>query len=154
VCHCEVLAGKRTTWDALARTSSGKLILVEAKAHIEDCVDLKPRATEDSLARIEAALEDAKAAFGAAQRAPWHSPFYQYANRLAHLHSLRNLNGLDADLLFVYFADAPEVAKPVSRAEWQGAIALTETCLGVRAHTFRESVASMTWSVPQMRPAP
>jgi hypothetical protein len=31
-------------WDGLARTDCGKMILVEAKAHIDECIDLGSRA--------------------------------------------------------------------------------------------------------------
>ena len=33
----------------------------------------------------------------------WTKCFYQYANRLAHLYFLKELNGIDAALVFVYF---------------------------------------------------
>jgi len=80
--------------------------LVEAKAHIDEAVDFGSRAKTDSLKQICRALTCAKKAFGVIGDAPWDSPFYQYANRLAHLYFLRQLNGLDAYLLFLYFADA------------------------------------------------
>ena len=38
-------------------------------------------------------------------RTDWSHCFYQYANRLAHLYLLRESNGLDAFLVFVYFVD-------------------------------------------------
>src|ERR1700722_4779013 len=38
--------------DGLARTGSGKVILVEAKAHIDECVDLGTRAKAESGQRI------------------------------------------------------------------------------------------------------
>ena len=52
------------------------------------------------------ALASAKEALGVPKDAPWDAPFYQYANRLAHLYFLRQLNGLDATLLFLYFAQS------------------------------------------------
>jgi hypothetical protein len=96
----------------LDTTSSGKLIFVEAKAYIEETVDYRTKAGAVSSKRIAAALSDAKRAFGATEEACWDMPFYQYSNRLAHLYFARQLNGLDAYLLFLYFADAPDV--PVS----------------------------------------
>ena len=33
----------------------------------------------------------------------WSGTFYQYANRLAHLYLLHELNDVDAWLVFVYF---------------------------------------------------
>src|SRR5688500_1099102 len=43
-------------WDGLARTKSGKVLLVEAKAHIEEMVDFRSKASPDSLARINRTL--------------------------------------------------------------------------------------------------
>ena len=76
-------------WDGLAKTDSGKIILVEAKAYIEEAVDYRSKAGTASLHKIKASLQSAKVAFDAAEDAPWDAPFYQYANRLAHLYFLR-----------------------------------------------------------------
>src|SRR5262245_58216802 len=86
-------------WDGLARTASQKVILVEAKAHIDEMVDFRSRACGDSLVRIEHSLNQAKHGCGAAADAPWSTPFFQFANRLAHLYFLADLNQVDAYLL-------------------------------------------------------
>ncbi len=99
-------------WDGLARTSSGKILLVEAKAYIEEAVDFGSKAGEASREKIRLALEHSKQAFRAKADANWESPFYQYANRLAHLHFLVSANSLDAYLAFIYFANAPDVPSP------------------------------------------
>jgi hypothetical protein len=138
-------------WDGLARTASGKLILVEAKAYIEEGVDYKSGAGPRSLKKISTALSRAKSAFAATDDASWESPFYQYANRLAHLYFARQLNGLDAYLLFVYFADAPDVPKPCTTQEWQGAVRLIEKCLGLATSDLRNHVGTLIWSVDEMR---
>ena len=138
-------------WDGLARTESGKLLLVEAKAYIEEAVDYGSAAGSTSLGKIKTALSDAKSCFGASDDATWESPFYQYANRLAHLYYLRQLNKLDAYLLFLYFADAPDVPKPCSAEKWQGAERLIKKALGLGAHRFQECVCTLIWSVPEMR---
>ncbi len=52
-------------WDGLARSDSGKLILVEAKAYIEEGVTYGSGAGPDSLSVIDNALEESKQAFGA-----------------------------------------------------------------------------------------
>jgi len=131
--------------------------LVEAKAYIEEGVDYASGAGDKSGLRINNALADAKAVFSASEGACWGRPFYQYANRLAHLYFARQLNSLDAYLLFLYFADAPDVASPSTEAEWRGAIRLIEKCLGLgRNHPFRASVGTLIWSVSDMlshRPA-
>lgn len=138
-------------WDALARTDAGRLILVEAKAHIEEAVDYGTRAGIDSSDRIRAALEQTRVAYAANPDAVWDSPFYQYANRLAHLHFLRGLNGIDAYLVFLYFAGAPDVQRPCSVEHWEGAVRIMQRCLGLSAdHPYRTSVASVIIPVTQL----
>ena len=133
-------------WDALARTDSGRLLLVEAKAYIEESVDFVSRASDPrSLSLIKESLEKAKLGFRARPEAPWGSPFYQTANRLAHLHFLCRENGLDAWLLFVYFANAPDVPEPSTVEQWEGAIRLTKKCLGLRAHLADQHVGDLIW---------
>jgi hypothetical protein len=136
-------------WDGLARTASGKVILVEAKAYIEEAVDFGTRGSPPSKAKIVAALSAAKAAFGVPVDAPWEAPFYQYANRLAHLHFLRGLNDQDAYLLFLYFAEAPDVPRPCSTAQWEGAIRLSERALGLGEHQYRPFIRSLIWQVSE-----
>lgn len=131
-------------WDGLARTCGRKYILVEAKAYVEEGVDYRSGAGPDSLKQIRSALEEAKIAFGAASAAPWEAPFYQYANRLAHLYFLVEKNDLDAYLVFLYFADAPDVPHPCSVEQWIGARRLTEKCLGLGKHRFANRVATVT----------
>lgn len=137
-------------WDGLARTETNKVILVEAKAYIEEVVDYKSRAGEKSFAKIRKALEAAKKDFGACKDAPWESPFYQYANRLAHLYFLNKRNGLDAYLLFLYFADAPDVPNPCTVSEWRGSACLVKKCLGLGEHPYRNRLGTIIRSVPQM----
>ncbi len=137
-------------WDGLARTDSGKVIIVEAKAYIEEGVDYKSKAGDKSLAKIQKSLNEAKESFRASKDASWETPFYQYANRLAHLYFLNQLNDIDAYLLFLYFADAPDVPNPSSVQEWQGAVRLTEKCLGIGKHQYRDRLGTIICSVPQM----
>lgn len=137
-------------WDALARTDSGKVLLVEAKAHIDESVDYRSDASAGSYRRIQESLAAAKGAFRATDRCSWESPFYQYANRLAHLYFLRELNGIDAYLLFLYFAAAPDVPNPCSTEEWRGAIRLTKKCLGLGSHPYVAHVKDLIVSVPDL----
>jgi hypothetical protein len=141
-------------WDALAKAGGGKVILVEAKAYIEEVVDGGSRATPGSAAKIAAALARTKAAFGSASAGSWESPFYQYVNRLAHLYFLREINGVDAYLVFLNFADAPDVPEPSSELEWKGADRLIRKCLGIRSHRYRVNIATIVQPVSAFaRPA-
>jgi hypothetical protein len=139
-------------WDALAVTRSGKRILVEAKAYVEEAVDFGSKASPQSLSRISASLADARKAYAASSAAPWDAPLYQYANRLAHLYYLRDLNKIDAYLLFLYFADASDVPNPSSRSEWIGAVRLIKKCLGLPVnHPFRSHVGTLIWDVRELQ---
>jgi len=138
-------------WDALARTDSNKFLLVEAKAYIEEAVDYRSRArNRNSRQKIRRALVRTEKAFHASKDASWVTPFYQYANRLAHLYFLRQLNGIDAYLLFLCFADARDVPNPCSVEQWKGAERLIEKCLGLTDHPYRPYVKTIIWRVPEM----
>ena len=130
-------------WDGLARTRDGKLILAEAKAHIEESVDYRSKASPDALFRIEKRLDEAKSAFRANTDACWHAPLYQMANRLAHLYYLAEVNKQDAFLVFIDFANAPDVPQPASCEEWQGAVRLAHKCLGLKDSRLARRVATI-----------
>jgi len=133
-------------WDGLARTATGKVILVEAKAYIEESVDFTTHAkSPSSIQRIERSLAMAKQGFGARKEAPWNTPFYQTPNRLAHLFFLHKLNRVDAWMLFIDFANAPDVDNPCTVEEWRGAIRLTNRCLGLGFDVLKRRVAHLIW---------
>ena len=119
-------------WDGLARTSRGDLILVEAKSHIPELVSDPTGAAEPSLTRIQQSLSATKQAFHSHSKADWTTCFYQYANRLAHLYLIRELNRLPAYLLLLYFVNDEEMNGPSTQSEWEGAINLLESFLGLR----------------------
>ena len=121
-------------WDGLARSATGDVFLVEAKAHVAEMLSTPTAATGDSLARIRTALNTVRTDIAtAAARVDWATgPFYQYANRLAHLHLLREQNGVPAHLVLLYFERAPDVPVPADRSAYEGATAIIERCLGVQ----------------------
>ena len=137
-------------WDGLARTSSGKFLLVEAKAYIEECVDSGSKAGDASRDKIRQALDQSKLAYGARADANWEAPFYQYANRLAHLHFLVSENLIDAYLVFMYFANASDVPSPCTSEQWEGARRLTQKCLGLSRNAYSDRIASVVIDVPEM----
>lgn len=133
-------------WDALAKTARGRVLLVEAKAYVEESVDFASRASNpESLTQIHHALEAAKKGFGARHDAPWTSPFYQTANRLAHLYFLYKENGIDAWLLFLYFANASDVPERCTVENWEGAIRLANRCLGLPVHQLEQHLGHLIW---------
>lgn len=86
-------------WDALARTSTDQIILVEAKANIPEIVSPGTSARAKSRTLIEKSLFETRRYLRVPEDIPWSGRLYQYANRIAHLYLLRELNGVDAHLV-------------------------------------------------------
>jgi hypothetical protein len=116
-------------WDALGVSSARDVILVEAKAHFDELTS-HCGAGDDSRALIDTALASTKKALGAGANASWMSPYYQYGNRLAHLHFLRS-RGVSARLVFVYFYGDVDMNGPTSSAEWQSRLSAVKTQLQI-----------------------
>lgn len=118
-------------WDATGVTSSGRPILLEAKAHIPEAASPASAASPRSLKHIEASLEVARKHYAPRSSAVWSGTFYQYANRLAHQYYLRELNNIPSLLIFLNFINATEMDGPTSEPEWEGAIQLIHAVLGL-----------------------
>lgn len=134
-------------WDGLARTSGGRYLLIEAKANIPEFDTSPTDASEESRRKIRKAFDETKAFLRVHSKRDWSECFYQYANRLAHLYFLRELNKVDAALVFVYFMGDKTVCgvNPVSHEGWLAAIDLANHHLGIRAHSpwIRDNVADV-----------
>ena len=124
-------------WDGLARTSGGRCLLVEAKANIPEFNSSPSASSEASLTTIKQALDETRSFLRVRSETDWSRCFYQYANRLAHLYFLRELNEVAAALVFVYFTGDTTIPGrvPVSRAGWEAAIELAIHHLGVHTST-------------------
>lgn len=98
--------GNVPNWDAVGRLQSdagAEYLLVEAKAHVEELRSSCSAKKEGGLGRIQEALEATTRANGFTGTVEgWLNPYYQYANRLVHLHFLLQHNIL-ARLVFIYF---------------------------------------------------
>lgn len=143
-------------WDGLAKTDRGDLILVEAKAHIPEMVsDPTGAKSKTSLTRIHNSLEATKQFVGSRSKTDWSINFYQYTNRLAHLYLLREQNSLPAYLVFVYFIGDREVDGPKSQAEWEGAIELMKSHLGIsKRHALSDYILDVFVDVDELGPPP
>lgn len=117
-------------WDGLARAGN-RVVLIEAKAHIDEMVTDPSSASPQSLDMILRAIAETKNYVQARKRSRWDAAFYQYVNRWAHLYHLRVLNKLNAYLVFVYFTDAPDVPLAASVPEWKAAIRVVKAALGL-----------------------
>lgn len=129
----EALAGfwpsRGPQWDGLGLTASG-VVLVEAKSHIRELFSPPSAASVASLARIEASLDGARSALGAAAGSPWSQTFYQLANRITHLNFL-HAQGVEAHLLLVGFVNDTAMGGPLDRQQWIEAYGAAETALGL-----------------------
>ena len=120
-------------WDGLAVTDRGQILLVEAKAHIPEMVTAPTQARgEPARQKISDSLGRVKTFVNSKAPVDWSASFYQYANRLAHLYWIREVNGHDAYLVNLFFINDREMNGPATEAEWQAAIRLQEVFLGVR----------------------
>ena len=132
--------GKGPQWDALGRTEGGKLILVEAKAYVEEFDSTPTRAVGRSAALIRQSLEVTRKHMGVKSPVDWSRTFYQVTNRLAHLYFLSIRNDLPSALWFVYFCNHPDPRLATTQEEWRGAIRLVEAHLGLRGRKLMNCV--------------
>jgi len=118
-------------WDAIGVTSERGPLFIEAKAHIPEAASPATKASPESRKFIEGSLAKARQFYAPKAGADWSVHFYQYANRLAHQHFLRESNGINSTLVFLYFLNADDMLGPTSEEEWRGASRLIHAVLGV-----------------------
>jgi hypothetical protein len=138
-------------WDALATTSGGAMLFVEAKAHVRELVSPPSKATPESLKRIEDALRVTRDFVAPGSRTEWSTTFYQYANRLAYLYFMRHRNQLNSHLVFVNFIGASDVNGPTSFEAWDAAYIVLHAALGIRdRHPLSSFVHHVTIDVADL----
>lgn len=114
---------KGPNWDGLAKYKN-KIFIIEAKAHISEQQIESTDSKDKSLSLIENSLQKTKNFLEVKSNVSWcKNNYYQYANRLAHLYFLRELNNIDAHLLFIYFLnDKTILEKKETIEDWEKAI--------------------------------
>jgi hypothetical protein len=117
-------------WDALGVSDVDDIILVEAKAHIQEMLSAPSLARPESLEIITRALNETSLFLKAKPLAPWTNTFYQLANRLAHLYFLRKYDK-KAWLVLVSFVGDVQMNGPSSQAEWEVAYKIAWHILGI-----------------------
>ncbi len=117
-------------WDALARIPNG-CILVEAKSHVPEVYGGGCGAGEKSRPKIVDALEQTKQWMGVPPETDWLGKVYQSANRYAFLFFLREIAGVEAYLVNVYFQNDPH--SPTSSAQWEEGLKKVEQELGIQS---------------------
>lgn len=111
-------------WDGLAKDNE-TFFLIEAKAHIsEQMIESTGATSIESINLIKKSLEETKAFLDVKSDVSWcKENYYQYANRIAHLYYLREINKIDAHLLFIYFLnDKTVTGKSETKEDWKQAI--------------------------------
>jgi hypothetical protein len=127
-------------WDALARIEGGCL-LIEAKSHVLEIYGGGCGASPASKQKIKAALDATKAWLGVSRHVDWTGRLYQSANRYACLYFLREVVGVQAFLINVYFVGDPISPTPLAIENWDAAIGLVNRELGLaRAVPYSSTV--------------
>jgi hypothetical protein len=141
-------------WDALGVGPKGEVLIVEAKAHIAEFLTPGTEASPKSRAQIEAAFREVQGALRAKPRAPWTEAFYQYANRIAHLHFLR-ANRVDARLVLIGFLNDREMDGPQSQETWSAAYCAADYCLGLpKRHKLSDFISHVCFDVAALSSLP
>lgn len=121
-------------WDAIGITSEGGPLFVEAKAHIPEAASPATKASSlKSQKLIKQSLDEARRFYAPRSKADWSILFYQYANRLAHLYFVKEINKIKCTLVLLYFLNDDDMHGPASEEEWRGATRLIHAVLGVPA---------------------
>lgn len=109
-------------WDALAILRRSEeadfhgVLLVEAKSHRIEVCGSGCGAGGDRRDKIRAALQLTADWLHVPFRNWWLGPLYQQANRLAHLYFFREIAGIPAWLVNLYFLNDPY--RPTTRQQW------------------------------------
>lgn len=130
-------------WDALAKTTDGHVILVEAKANIPELVSPATSAGDASKAMIKKSLNETKAFLNVTNDIDWSGKFYQYTNRIAHLYYLREIRKKQTFLVNLYFIGDTSVSGPKTQQEWDGALKVLHTYLGLSQHKLKKYMADI-----------
>ncbi|MBU4233498.1 MAG: hypothetical protein KKD99_09050 [Proteobacteria bacterium] len=140
-------------WDGFGRTRSGKVILLEAKANIPEIVSSACQASDASKLLIKKSLREVQKFLRVDSAIDWSGKLYQFTNRIAHLYLLREVNGIPAYLVSVYFVGDKQVSGPESVAEWQAALMVAKGVLGLgKRHRLSEHMADVFIEVAKLSP--
>jgi len=138
-------------WDALGMVSSGTVIIVEAKAHVAEVFTIVEAKDPKSRAKIEATFHRTQTDLGIDSPYPWVAPFYQYANRVAHLHFLNNLCGVPTVLAFVHFLGDEDMDGPRRRPVWKETNRKIHKYLGLAGRPIQKRIIDVFVEVDDLK---
>ena len=127
-------------WDAVGWIGAEphrELLLLEAKANVEEMKTYCKAESPKSILKIETAFEGVKQSLGTSTGADWMNGYYQAANRIATLHFLQQ-EGIPARLLFVYFLGDRHLGRecPTTKEDWIPALEAQRIHLGLGADHY------------------
>lgn len=129
-------------WDALAITSTKKVILVEAKANVREIRTTGTKAKELSKKLIGKSLTELKDFLEINNDVDWSSTYYQYTNRIAHLFYLREKCNVPVYLINIYFInDKTHIA--TKREKFELALKKLKNHLGLESHKLDPFIATI-----------
>lgn len=144
--------GNPHNWDAVGKLidldGKKEILLVEAKAHIEEIKSDCKAESEKSLEKINATFSEVKCALGINCDNDWKKGYYQFANRLATLYFLHS-HGFAARLLCIYFIgdkfpDNHKYVCPQSKNEWTEVLKKKDDYLGLSAgHKLQKQISKV-----------
>ncbi|MCY3709370.1 MAG: hypothetical protein OXG26_10780 [Caldilineaceae bacterium] len=140
-------------WDGLAKTDRCQVLLVEAKAHIDEMKRPGSNAKDcGSIKTIALSLKKTQKFLDANQTVDWSKyPHYQYANRLAHLYLLAELNGIDAYLLMIYFLNDEHKKGPKCIKTWKEVVQKQHVDMGLRQdHRLSDRIVNLYLDVREL----
>ncbi len=121
-------------WDALAKTESGKVILVEAKANISEISSSGTKAKKpQSIELIQKSLTEVKQFLEIINDIDWSKKYYQYTNRIAHLYYLRKVCKKEVYLINIYFVN-DKYHISTAKHEFELAIEKLKMRFGIETH--------------------
>lgn len=136
-------------WDALGKTENNFYFIVEAKANIPELTSSCQATSEKSKEKIRNSIIRTKKFLNATSGKNWFNGFYQYANRLCHLYFLRELCGVNAYLILVYFCnDTTHI--PTSIEQWKGAMKLQKHLMALTKHRLQKYVIEILIDIEEI----
>lgn len=108
-------------WDAIGVAEDGTIILVEAKAHIEELRSSLGAKSNESLQRITTAMKEVFEIMnhlGNGQFDSWIKKYYQLGNRLTYIEKLNEMPHQKAKLVLLNIVDDPTY-ESTSKEAWQ-----------------------------------
>lgn len=127
------MTGTLQSWDLVGRTNDGRIVTVEAKAHLQelksDC-----KAKGKGLEIIEASLMKVRSDLGIEQSGVWTREYYQMANRVFtcwYLNKIRGIPTIHVNLYFVGDQRPDSYVCPRAIRDWKDAVSDAHEYLGL-----------------------